>query len=146
FLDGNGRLGRLLITFLLCAHGALQQPMLYLSLYFKQHRQQYYDLLQSVRTTGDWEAWLFFFFTAVKETSEQAVKTARALLQLFDADRQRLQKLGLAANSALRVHAYLQRNPIVSIARIAEAVNLSHPTIGAALARLAQDRFLCETT
>ncbi len=75
FLDGNGRLGRLLITFLFCAEGALHEPLLYLSLYFKQHRQQYYDLLQSVRLTGDWEAWLRFFLTGVEETANQAART-----------------------------------------------------------------------
>jgi len=76
FLDGNGRLGRLLITFLFCAEGALREPLLYLSLYFKQHRQQYYDLLQSVRLTGDWEAWVRFFLTGVEETINQAGQTS----------------------------------------------------------------------
>jgi len=79
FLDGNGRLGRLLIAFLLCAQGTLSEPLLYLSLYFKTHRQQYYDLLQKVRIDGDWEAWLAFFLSGVRETSEQAVATAKSL-------------------------------------------------------------------
>src|SRR6266702_7588678 len=83
FLDGNGRLGRLLITLLLCAEDVLQEPLLYLSLYFKQHRETYYDLLQRVRTEGDWESWLLFFLTGVHETANQAVQTSRSILELF---------------------------------------------------------------
>ena len=90
FLDGNGRLGRLLITLLLYADQALSAPILYLSLYFKTNRDVYYDLLQKVRTEGDWEAWLRFFMTGVLETSEQAVQTAKAILQLFDEDRRKI--------------------------------------------------------
>jgi len=89
FLDGNGRLGRLLITFLLCAGGALSEPILYLSLYFKSNRQVYYDLLTSVRASGNWEAWIEFFLTGVKETSEQAIVSARRLIALLDADRKK---------------------------------------------------------
>src|SRR5450631_3031166 len=87
FLDGNGRLGRLLITFLLCASGALREPILYLSLFFKTHRQVYYDLLTGVRTKGNWEAWLEFFLTGVKETADQAFQAARRILTLLEADR-----------------------------------------------------------
>jgi len=97
FLDGNGRLGRLLITFLLCAEGALREPLLYLSLYFKQHRQRYYELLQAVRLTGDWEAWLRFFLTGVAETAAQAADTARALMKLAAADEKRVEAIGKAA-------------------------------------------------
>jgi Fic family protein len=107
FLDGNGRLGRLLITFLLCAQGALKEPILYLSLFFKSNRQQYYDLLQRVREQGDWEAWLEFFLMGVKETSEQAADTAKLILELFEKDRRRIERLGRPAASALRVHRYL---------------------------------------
>jgi Fic family protein len=92
FLDG-GRLGRLLITFLLCAEGALKDPMLYLSLYFKQRRKQYYNLLQAVRDRGDWEAWVEFFLTGVVETANEAVETARQLLTLFEEDRARIRAL-----------------------------------------------------
>ena len=99
FLDGNGRLGRLLITFLFCAEGALREPLLYLSLYFKQHRQQYYDLLQSVRLTGDWEAWLRFFLTGVEETATQAGQTAKTLMKLAAADEKRIQAIGKASGS-----------------------------------------------
>src|SRR5262249_39924053 len=87
FLDGNGRLGRLLITFMLCAEGVLRQPMLYLSLYFKTRRQEYYDLLQGVRDRGAWETWIEFFLTGVIETADESVETARQLLTLFEDDR-----------------------------------------------------------
>jgi Fic family protein len=136
FLDGNGRLGRLLITLLLCAQGTLRSPLLYLSLHFKQNRQQYYDLLQNVRLTGDWEAWLRFFFTGVKETADQAAQTGHALLKLFDEDRKRIETLRRAANSALRVHAYLERDPLSSIARISKETGLTHPTVTSAVAHL----------
>ena len=136
FLDGNGRLGRLLITFLLCAEGALSKPMLYLSLYFKSHREEYYDLLQRVRTEGDWEAWLRFFFTGVRETANQAIQTSSKLLKLFEEDRQRIQKIGKAAGSALRVHHHLQRHPITSIGEAAKGLTLTVPTVTTAVMRL----------
>ena len=136
FLDGNGRLGRLLITFLLCAHDVLRQPMLYLSLYFKTHRDRYYELLQSVRTEGDWEAWVDFFLSGVIETAEQATNTAGRLLRLFDTDRQRIQELRRAAGSALRVHEHLQVTPITSIARAAAKLSLSVPAVTNSLERL----------
>src|SRR5438067_6669482 len=85
FLDGNGRLGRLLITLLLCAKGALKEPLLYLSLYFKRHRSRYYDHLQRVRTEGAWEEWLQFFVTGVATTAQAAAETATRILRLFAA-------------------------------------------------------------
>ena len=93
FLDGNGRLGRLLITLLLCDDGALKEPILYLSLYFKTHRARYYELLQQVRQKGDWEAWLEFFLEGVVETSEQGVASARRLIELFDRDKEKISPL-----------------------------------------------------
>ena len=87
FLDGDGRLGRLLIAFLLCAAGALREPILYLSLFFKANRQAYYDLLMGVRQTGDWEAWMEFFLTGVREAADQAVNSARRIRELLDSDR-----------------------------------------------------------
>jgi len=146
FLDGNGRLGRLLITFLFCAEGALREPLLYLSLYFKQHRQQYYDLLQAVRLNGDWEAWLRFFLTGVEETANQAAKTARSLMQLAAADEKRIQAIGKAAGSALRVHRLLQTQPITSVATASKGLNLSPPTITAALGHLQKLGIVTETT
>ena len=102
FLDGNGRVGRLLITLLLCEEKALTDRILYLSLYFKTHRQAYYDLLQQVRTEGAWEAWLRFFLRGVQETSNQATEATRAILELFKRDRATIdEKLGRAAGSAL---------------------------------------------
>ena len=146
FLDGNGRLGRLLITFLFCAEGALREPLLYLSLYFKQHRQQYYDLLQSVRLTGDWEAWLRFFLAGVEETANQAGQTAKALLKLAAADEKRIQTIGKASGSALRVHRLLQAQPILSISTAGAELNLSTPTVTSALSHLTKLGIARETT
>lgn len=124
FLDGNGRLGRLLITLLLCAEGILKEPLLYLSLYFKTHRQRYYELLQNVRTEGNWEEWIEFFMTAVKETSEKATDAASQLMRLAQEDRKKIQSIGRAAGSALRVHQALLQRPIISIAKICEMTGL----------------------
>ena len=110
FLDGNGRLGRLLITFLLCAEGVLAEPILYLSLYLKTHRQTYYDYLQKIRHDGDWESWIRFFTTGVLETAEQAVVTAKTTIALFETHRAQIAKLGRAAGSVLRVHEHMQQS------------------------------------
>jgi Fic family protein len=136
FLDGNGRLGRLLITFLFCAEGALREPLLYLSLYLKKHRGQYYDLLQAVRLAGDWEGWLRFFLTGVQETANQAGETAKALMKLAAADQKRIQTIGKASGSAFRVHRLLQAQPILSIATASEELKLSVPTVTSALRHL----------
>ena len=136
FADGNGRLGRLLITLLLCAEDVLHEPMLYLSLYFKQNRQAYYDRLQAVRTEGDWEGWLAFFFQGVYESSGQAVQTAQRLLKLFEDDRVRLQDIGRAAGSAIRLHQHLQSRSITTAAEAARALGLSETAVNKSLARL----------
>ncbi len=136
FLDGNGRLGRLLITFLLCAENALSEPLLYLSLYFKTHRQLYYELLQQVRVKGDWEAWLRFFLEGVAITAEQASSTARRILTLFEQDRQRIENIGRAAGSALRVHQFMRKSPVFSINRAADKLGLSWPTVASSLKHL----------
>ena len=146
FLDGNGRLGRLLITFLLCAEGALNQPLLYLSLYLKQHRSRYYELLQRVRTEGDWEEWLTFFLEGVETTADQATGTARRILGLFEADRERVNSLGRAAGSALRVHHYMQKVPVLRIPVAAAALDLSGPTVGAAIRNLEETGIVREVT
>ncbi len=138
FLDGNGRVGRLLITFLLCTEGALHEPTLYLSLYLKQNRARYYELLQAVRTEGDWEAWLSFFLEGVEQTANQAASTARRLMALATKDALRIQEIGRAANTALRVHQLLQAQPIVSIPVAAERLKLSFPAVSTALGHLAQ--------
>ena len=146
FLDGNGRLGRLLITFLLCAVGVLREPILYLSLYFKQHRQTYYDLLDRVRSKGDWEVWLEFFLTGVRDTAEQAAAAARRILTLFDEDRHKIEALGRPAPSALRVFDHIQRNPIVSIPDVAASIGISAPTVAKSLEHMRQLGLLRETT
>ena len=146
FLDGNGRLGRLLITLLLCARGALREPLLYLSLYFKTHRGRYYELLQRVRTDGVWEEWLEFFLEGAEATAKQAADTAVELIRLFDTDRKRIQVLGRSALSALRVHEFMQKKPLINIGVAARALNLSIPTVSAALKRLEELAIAKETT
>lgn len=136
FLDGNGRLGRLLITFLLCESGVLKEPLLYLSLFFKLHRQEYYDLLQKVRTDGDWESWLSFFLTGVHYTAEQAVKTARSIIKLFEKDKKRIESLGRKGNSALRIHQLLQKHPVVSIQKAEKLTKISYPTVSASMGHM----------
>jgi len=146
FLDGNGRLGRLLITLMLCADGALKAPMLYLSLFFKARRAQYYDLLQAVRDRGDWETWVEFFLTGVVETAEEAVETARRLLALFEEDRTKIRSRGRAAASMLRVHDLLQRQPIIGVVPASKRLGVSHPTVMKALANLQQLEIVREVT
>lgn len=146
FLDGNGRVGRLLITLLMCWQGALQQPLLYLSLYFKKHRSDYYDLLQKVRAEGDWELWLNFFFEGVRETADEAVKTARSLLALYEKDRQQLLSKGRVASSILQVHHYFQGAPLCSPNRVAAALKLSPATVNKALNYLQEIKILREIT
>ncbi len=146
FLDGNGRVGRLLITLLLCAEGVLREPLLYLSLYLKAHRTAYYDLLDRVRTEGDWEAWLAFFATGVHETANAAVTTAYALRELAQADRERLKLGGRAVSSALRVHEALLARPINTIARLADETGLSVPTVTSALSAMIEVGLVREIT
>ncbi len=146
FLDGNGRLGRLLITFLLCAAGALREPILYLSLFFKANRQTYYDLLMKVRQTGEWEAWMEFFFTGVKETAEQAVSAARRILALLDSDRKRIEALGRPTASVLRVFQHAQTNPILSMQTTARKIGISFPTVAASVNHLQKLGVLREIT
>jgi len=146
FLDGNGRLGRLLITFFLCAENVLKDPTLYLSLYFKTHRATYYELLQRVRDNGDWEAWLEFFLTGVKETSDQAAETARRILEIFERDRRRIEQLGRPAASALRVHQYLQSKPILSVPVATKELSLSAPTVRKSVEHLTELDIVREAT
>jgi Fic family protein len=133
FLDGNGRIGRLLVTLLLCNGGVLAEPMLYLSLNLKKNRVTYYDLLQRVRLTGDWEAWLDFFLEGVAQTARQAAETVARLLAVFQADRRRIYELGRAAGSAPRVHEFMQKQPLVSASRLVKELEISKPTANAAL-------------
>ncbi len=146
FLDGNGRIGRLLVSFLLCAEGAIREPMLYLSLYFKKNRKQYYDLLQEIRFQGDWERWIAFFLKGVQETADEAASTAQRLMMLAALDEQKIEALGRAAGSALRVHAFFQRQPIASIAAAAKFSNLSFPAVTTALNNLEKLGIMREVT
>jgi len=146
FLDGNGRLGRLLITLLLCQQGVLQEPMLYLSLYFKTHRQHYYRLLNDVRETGDWEAWLRFFSEAVSVTAAQAVESARDLHQLVRNDRERVTGLGRAGGSALQVLNALSAHPIATAGSIGDATGLVPATVNRVLVRLCDMGIVTEIT
>jgi len=136
FLDGNGRLGRLLITLLLCERGALREPLLYPSLYFKTNRSQYYEHLQRVRTEGAWEDWLAFFLDGIAVAAQEAAATAERTLTLFAKDREKIEKLGRATPSALRVHELMQRNPLLRIRAAAKVLKLTIPTITNALNHL----------
>lgn len=133
FLDGNGRVGRLLITFLLCHAGVLREPLLYLSLYLRQYREEYYRLLEAVRHDGDWEAWVAFFLEGVARTAEGAVGTTRRLVALFEEDRARIHQQGRRAGSALRVHEALKARPLITLQEIARRVDLSFPAAGAGM-------------
>lgn len=146
FMDGNGRLGRLLITLLLCSEEVLREPLLYLSLYFKQNRDDYYDRLQRVRTHGDWEGWLGFFLHGVADTARLATDTARQLLDMFEKDRQALQALKRGAGSAIRVQQHMQAYPIASATDMAKALDLSPPAVRGALARLEEAGIVREIT
>ena len=136
FLDGNGRLGRLLITLILCAEGALSQPLLYLSLFLKQHRQEYYDRLDAVRLKGDWLGWLRFFLEGVEQTARQSADTAGRILKLFEADRDKIEGLGRKAGSVRRVHGLLRRHPITTIPNATKQLGMTTPTVGSAIEAL----------
>ncbi|EMS77434.1 Fic family protein [Desulfotignum phosphitoxidans] len=146
FLDGNGRLGRLLIALLLCEQKVLREPMLYLSLYFKTHRQYYYELLGNVRLTGDWEAWLDFFAEAVIVTATQAVETAQQLLDLSNQDRDKISSLGRAAASTLQVHRALMEHPIATSGSLVEKTGITPATVNKALGHLEQLGIVKELT
>lgn len=146
FLDGNGRLGRLLITLLLCEQKVLKEPMLYLSLYFKTHRQYYYELLNNVRLNGDWETWLEFFAEAVIVTASQAVETAQQLLDLSNNDRDKISGLGRAAASTLQVHRALMEHPIATSGSLVEKTGISPATINKALGHLEKMEIVSELT
>jgi Fic family protein len=146
FLDGNGRVGRLLITLMLCSDAVLEEPMLYLSLYLKRHKATYFDLLQEVRQRGTWENWLEFFLEGVDETATQAANSARAAFRLLEGDRTRIRELGRGAATAFLVHGHLQRHPVSTIASAARALQLTQPPIAKAIDRLSELGLLAEIT
>ena len=147
FLDGNGRVGRLLITLLLCDAHVLRQPLLYLSLYFKQRRSEYYDLLNRVRRDGDWEEWLAFFLEGVRVTAEGAVATSRRLVEMFASDRTAIeQHAGRRVGSALRVHDALKARPVVSLPQVCVHTSLSFPAASTAMQSLVERGIARELT
>lgn len=136
FLDGNGRMGRLLIALTLHDGGLLAQPLLYLSLYLKEHRAVYYSLLDQVRRDGDWEAWIDFFLEGVEVTARGAVETARSLVDLFEEDTRRVQQTGRAAANALRVLAALRERPTLTLKHLCEHHGMTFPTATKAMETL----------
>jgi len=147
FLDGNGRVGRLLITFLLCERGVLHKPVLYLSHYFKRHRQEYYDRLQAVRDAGDWEGWLGFFLRGVTDVSAQATETARRILALRERRREQItQSFGRTAGNGLKVLEQLFRTPIISVKKVQTITNTEFPAANQLVQRLIQLGVLKEIT
>ena len=136
FLDGNGRLGRLLITLILCEQKALKEPLLYLSLYFKEHRQYYYELLNRVRTDGDWETWLKFFAEAVASTASSGAESIKSLALMAENDRQAISTLGRAADSAMKIHSAMLERPIASPGWLTEKTGLTPATVSKSLSHL----------
>lgn len=146
FLDGNGRIGRLLVTLYLCVNDVLRKPLLYLSLYLKTHRTTYYRLLQEVRERGAWEAWLEFFLDGIAETANQAFDAATQIVELFKRDRELITAQSERTGSALRVHELLQQNPFTSSNALVARTGLTSPTINAALADLERLKIVEEIT
>lgn len=142
FRDGNGRIGRLMISLLLCEGALLVEPLLYASVYLKSHRREYYDRLQAVRSEGDWEGWVRFFLGGVVASAEQALAEARRILELFEHDR----RLLAGSSSALAVFAQVQRRPISTVAQLQRSTGLTYPTVAAALARMKKLRIVTELT
>lgn len=145
FLDGNGRVGRLLIVFMLQEERVLRQPLLYLSLYFKKHRDEYYRLLDVVRRDGDWEAWLDFFLEGVTQTAGAAVETAQRLLKIFSEDEERV-ALGGRGAGTLRTYRALRERPVATIQDLTRRSGLSFPTVSKAVGALAKAGILREMT
>lgn len=146
FSDGNGRLGRLLITLILCHEGVLREPSLYLSLYFKQRRSDYYDRLNAVRMRGDWEGWLGFFLDGVADTAQQAVETAQRLLALLARDRARIATLGARAGNVGLVFEQFARRVLLGVPQVQPHLALSAPTIRAAIRTLEEMGIVNELT
>lgn len=147
FLDGNGRIGRLLITFLLCQNEVLQKPVLYISYYFRRHRQTYYDQLQAVRDHGDWEEWLKFFLRGITEVSREATETARRIVDLRERYRNTITKeFGRGAGSALTVFETLFERPIVTVSNVAETLSVTFPAANDLVSRFEDKGILFEIT
>lgn len=146
FLDGNGRIGRLLVTLMLCVEQVLEEPLLYLSLYLKRHKRRYYDLLQEVRRKGAWEDWLEFFLEGVDETATQAAHSAKAALRLVEEDRQAIRQLGRGSATAFQVHQHLQKHPVTTISSTVRELGLTTPPVAKATERMVELGILVEVT
>jgi Fic family protein len=146
FLDGNGRVGRLLITFMLCAEEVLREPVLYLSLFFKKHRRLYYDRLNGTRGSGGWSEWLDFFLQGVRDTANQAARMAVSIDRLFRKDKEKIELFGRGAASALLIYRYAQANPLLSIKNAAREMKVSFPTTSSAVARMSKAGILRESS
>jgi Fic family protein len=146
FLDGNGRVGRLLIILMLIDAGVLRQPLLYLSLFFKQHRGEYYRLLSLVRETGDWEAWISFFLEGVTETANAAVDAAHRLLALVKRDEARIAALGAGGTGLARIYASLRARPVANMAELCTRAGVTFPTASKAIDQLITLGIACEIT
>ena len=144
FLDGNGRLGRQLITLMLCSQNVIHEPILYLSLFFKQNRDRYYELLQAVRVDGDWESWIGFYLEGIESTAENAYSTARRLVALFEADRKRLETHKRSSSSLLRMHELLRQRPIWTAPKLALAMDLSGPGVRKLISTMIEEDLLRE--
>jgi len=147
FLDGNGRVGRLLITFLLCEADILRLPVLYLSHHFRRHQQTYYSRLQAVRDDGDWEAWLSFFLDGIAVVANEATEVSRRIVDLREAHRDEIiRSFGRAAGGALRALEHLFRNPIVQVKDIQAVLDVTHTSANSLVANLQQAEILREIT
>ncbi|HEY3739898.1 MAG TPA: Fic family protein [Bryobacteraceae bacterium] len=145
FLDGNGRVGRLLITLLLVSGGAIRRPILYLSLYFKENRDRYYELLNQVRSTGDWEGWIEFFLIGVRDTATQAIAAADRILALIEEDRRQISTIRTPP-SVILVFQQVQRNPILSVQQASKGTGVSFPTASRAFEALKELGIVGEIT
>lgn len=146
FLDGNGRIGRLLIALILVAAGLLPQPTLFLSLFFKKNKERYYELLQSIRLTGDWETWVLFFLEGVSRTAADAVATAAKAQEIVKANRERIGAVGRTAGNVMRLHELLTRRPYITIGSAARSLRLSKPTVESAMGHLSKLQIVRELT
>ena len=146
FLDGNGRVGRLLITLMLCHDNVLHKPLLYPSLYFKRHRQQYYDELNALRAHGDYERWIDFFTEAIRHSAEVAIETGRRVTQVFSEDRAILRAVPRIVGSLLMIQESLQANPVATVATLRAATGLTTPTVNSLLRDLETRGIVKEST
>jgi len=146
FVDGNGRIGRLLISLLLAERKILEQPLLYLSIFFKKHKQEYYDRLQAIRDQGQWERWLEFFVDGVAEVATEATETARKILSLREKDRERIAALGRRSGNAHRLLDWLFRQPVVTVKTVERVLRITQPAANALIASMTRAKILRETT